>query len=109
MELICGKPTYSSKRLAESPEVTIEHYRRSNTNYATYSDWEIDPHQITTIYPQTIYGTFPEPIRNHSGKSTKILFPIHYGIHTYIPFIARIILGQRHVFYSFYPCKRRLL
>ena len=27
MELICAKPTYSSKHLKQSPDVTIEHYR----------------------------------------------------------------------------------
>ena len=49
--------------LGRAPEVTIEHYRRNNTNFGTYSDWELDAHQITPIYPQTIYGT----IRNDSG------------------------------------------
>ena len=63
MELICGKLIYLSKHLAEPPEVTINHYRRNNTNFSTYSDCEMDPHQITPIYPQTIYGTFPEPFR----------------------------------------------
>ena len=54
MELICGKLTHSSKHLAEPPEVTIEHYRRNNANFGTYSDWELYPHQISPIYPQTI-------------------------------------------------------
>ena len=63
MGLICAKPTYSSKHLKQSPEVTIEHHRRSNTNFGTYNDWKLDPHQITPIYPQATYGTFPEPFR----------------------------------------------
>ena len=55
-----------------APEVTTEHYGQSNTNFGTYSDWELDPHQITAIYPQTIHGTFPEPFRNQSGKFINI-------------------------------------
>ena len=105
MELICGKLTYS---LGNAPEVTIEHYRRNTTNFGTYSEWELDPHQITPIYPQTIYGTFPEQFRNHSEKSTKMTIRIHYGIHTDIPNIVRKLPGRRHVSYSFYPYKRRL-
>ena len=54
------------------PEVTTEHYGQSNTNFVTYSDSELDPHQNTPRYPQMIHGTFPEPFRNHSGKTTKI-------------------------------------
>ena len=49
--------------LRRAPEVTIEHYRQNNTNFGTHSDCQLDPHQITTIKPQTIYGTFPEPSR----------------------------------------------
>ena len=68
MELICGKPTYPSKHLKEFPEVTIEHYRRSNTNFGIYSYWELDPHQIAPTYPQTIYGTFPGTIPENPPK-----------------------------------------
>ena len=63
MELICGKPTFSFKHLEEFLGMTIEHYRRKNTNFGIYRCWELDPHQITLTYPQTIYGTFPEPFR----------------------------------------------
>ena len=35
----------------------------------------MDPHQITLTYPRTTYGTFPEPFRNHPGKSTENLIP----------------------------------
>ena len=50
----------------------------------------------------------PEPFRNHSGKFTKIRFRMHYGIHMDTLSSVRIIPVQRHVPYSFYPCKRQL-
>ena len=58
--------------LSKPSEITIEHYRRSNTYFGINRYWELDPHQITLTYPQTIYGKLPEPLRNHSGKSIKI-------------------------------------
>ena len=61
MELICGKPSYSFKHLEDpTPEITIKHYRRSNTKLGNYRYWELDPHQILLTYPQTIHGTIPE-------------------------------------------------
>ena len=61
--------------LSKLSEITIEHYRRSDTYFDINRYWEMDPHQITLTYPQTIYGTFPEPFRNHSPKPTKNLIP----------------------------------
>ena len=53
-----------------------------------------------------------ERFRNHSGtipeNPPKIWFRIQYGKHTDTPKILRLIPVQRHVPYSFYPCKRRL-
>ena len=75
MELICGKPNIIFQACSSLSETTIEHYTSSDTNFDICGYWELDPHQITLTYPQTIYGTFPEPFRNHSGKPTKNLIP----------------------------------
>ena len=87
-------------------EITIEHYRRSNTSFSVCRYWELDPHHIALIHPHTIYAAFPEPFRSHSGKSTQTWFRKQYGIHTDIPSILRLIPVQRHVPYSFYPWKK---
>ena len=58
--------------LSRLSEITIEQYRRITTTFGIYIYWELDPHQITPTYPQTIYGTFPETLRNHSGYPQKI-------------------------------------
>ena len=57
--------------LSSFSQITIEQYRRTNANFGICRYWELEPHHIALIYPQTIYGTFPEPFRNKSGNSTK--------------------------------------
>ena len=72
--------------------------------------------KLAAINKEKLWGTSQERImerfRNHSGtipeNPPKIWFRIRYGIHTDTPNILRIIPVQRHVPYSFYPCKRRL-
>ena len=42
-------------------EITNEHYRWSNTNFGICSYWKLDLHHNAVMYPQMIYGLFPEP------------------------------------------------
>ena len=84
-----------------------------------YFPWEMatgNKRKLAAINKEKLWGTSQERImerfRNHSGtipvNPPKIWFRIQYGKHTDTPNILRIIPEQRHVPYSFYPCKRRL-
>ena len=44
-------------------ETTIEHWRLYHTDFGIYRYWESDLHQNVLIYPEMIYGAFPEQFR----------------------------------------------
>ena len=78
-------------------EITIEHYRLSNTNFGICRYWQLDLHCIALLSSQDIWSLS----RNHCAKFTQIWFRIQYGIYTNSLSILRINAVQRHLSYSF--------